>query len=126
MSRILHLKLRRKWFDMIAAGEKKEEYRNITTYWATRLVDELRSVDAPTDFSFMLKGFLWEMQTPEHYDVVQFMNGYNKNSPIMEMKCLGIKDGFTKPEWSEGYAPAFIIKLGNIISIKNYNQHDKF
>lgn len=107
---------------MIASGEKTEEYRNITTYWATRLVNELRAEDKPTDFTFILKGMLWSMQTPEHYDIVQFMNGYNKNVPVMELECLDIKDGFTKPEWSDGYAPAFIIKLGKMLSIKNYKQ----
>ena len=122
MSRILHLKLHRKFFDMIASGEKLEEYRNITTYWANRLVDELRAAEEPGDFTFMLKGFLWTMQTPQHYDIVQFMNGYNKKAPLMEVECLDIKDGFTKPEWSYGYAPAFIIKLGKILSIKNYKQ----
>ena len=34
----LHLTLNKKWFDMIAAGVKKEEYRSIKTYWIKRLV----------------------------------------------------------------------------------------
>ena len=33
----LHLVLKSKWYDMIASGEKKEEYRAITPYWANRI-----------------------------------------------------------------------------------------
>lgn len=33
----LHLVLKRKWFDMIAVGEKREEYRQIKPFWTTRL-----------------------------------------------------------------------------------------
>lgn len=31
--RTLTLHLKRKWFDLIKSGEKKEEYREQTTYW---------------------------------------------------------------------------------------------
>ena len=34
----LHLTLKKKWFDMIASGKKKEEYREIKPYWFERLV----------------------------------------------------------------------------------------
>lgn len=33
----LTLSLKKKWYDMIASGEKKEEYREITEYWNKRL-----------------------------------------------------------------------------------------
>ena len=35
----LHLILKRKWWDMIESGEKKEEYRTQSDYWIKRLVD---------------------------------------------------------------------------------------
>ncbi|HET8736229.1 MAG TPA: ASCH domain-containing protein, partial [Pricia sp.] len=34
----LHLNLKKKWFDMILSGEKKEEYREIKEYWIGRLI----------------------------------------------------------------------------------------
>lgn len=34
---ILPLVLKGKWYDMIASGEKKEEYRDYNSYWANRL-----------------------------------------------------------------------------------------
>ena len=33
----LHLNLKKQWYDMIGSGEKKEEYRDISDYWARRL-----------------------------------------------------------------------------------------
>lgn len=34
---MLVLPIKGKWFDMILAGEKKEEYRNYSPYWIKRL-----------------------------------------------------------------------------------------
>lgn len=34
---MLILPIKRKWFDMIKSEEKKEEYREIKPYWASRL-----------------------------------------------------------------------------------------
>lgn len=120
--RILHLTLKRKWFDRIACGDKKEEYRDIKPYWVNRLVDELKPKEGPTDFTFNLHGFLYEMQTPKEYDIVEFRNGYSKDAPTMQVECRGITDGFTSLKWADEYKPAFVIKLGKILSIKNYNK----
>lgn len=37
--KVLHLTLKKKWFDMIESGEKKEEYREIKPYWIRKLVN---------------------------------------------------------------------------------------
>ena len=34
---MLTLPIKKKWFDMIKSGEKKEEYREITPYYNSRL-----------------------------------------------------------------------------------------
>ena len=34
---MLTLPIKRKWFDMICRGEKREEYREPTDYWKERL-----------------------------------------------------------------------------------------
>lgn len=36
---VLSLVLKRKWYDMIASGEKREEYRDARPYWHTRLAN---------------------------------------------------------------------------------------
>ena len=36
--KILHLHVKKKYFDQIKAGDKKEEYRRETRYWRARLI----------------------------------------------------------------------------------------
>ena len=38
-NKTLHLVLKRKWWDMIASGEKNEEYRDFTHFYIKRLCD---------------------------------------------------------------------------------------
>ena len=42
---MLTLPIKRKWFDMIASGEKKEEYRALTDYYDTRFTNVPRFLD---------------------------------------------------------------------------------
>lgn len=67
VKKILHLTLLRKWFDEIASGRKKEEYRAIKQYWTVRLKDK-------------------------NYDEIYFKNGYGKNVPFMRVEYKGIKE----------------------------------
>ena len=94
--KILYLILKKEWFDMIASGEKKEEYRDIKPYYDTRL--------------------------NKAYDVVRFRNGYQKNAPVMtvELKeiCMGLGElKWGAPEWENVY----IISLGKILETQNYD-----
>lgn len=88
---VLHLTLKKEWFDMIASGEKREEYREIKPYWIKRLAGR-------------------------HYDYVHFRNGYNKGCPEMLVECKGIDVGYGKQRWGAGSAERYKIKLGRIIS----------
>jgi len=92
--RILHLTLKKKWFDMIASGEKKEEYREIKPYWTKRFGD-----------------FLVKIQ----FDQILFRNGYSKNAPTVRVECNGIDFGYGKEEWGGGHKEVYVIKLGEII-----------
>jgi len=87
---MLHLTLKKKWFDMIASGEKKEEYREIKPYWMKRFVGK-------------------------SYKVVQFRNGYSENSPtmVMELKCITV--GIGKKEWGAPDKKVYILHLGDFI-----------
>lgn len=96
--KVLHLVLKRKWFDMIASGEKKEEYREHKMYWKKRLV----------------KDGYWHSQVCKDFDIVRFRNGYAKDAPIMDVECLGISvEDEGKKEWGFEYR-CFVIKLGRI------------
>lgn len=97
MSKTLHLTLKKKWFDMIASGEKKEEYREIKDYWTKRLLH--------TDLSL------------NPYWLVQFRNGYSKDAPTITLVCKGISISEGNPKWGAvEFQKYFVIELGNIIS----------
>ena len=88
--KVLHLTVHKQWFDMIASGEKTEEYRKIKPHWDSRLNKD--------------------------YDAVRFTNGYGKHRPTMLLKLKSISTGKGNPEWG---APVdktvYIIKLGNMM-----------
>ena len=101
---ILHLTLERKWFEMIASGEKKEEYKRITAYWEKRL------------FSNGHYG------QPKQYDIIRFRNGYAKNAPEVDVKWMGCWVGHGEEKWGGSFLrDQYVIGLGKILSIKNYN-----
>lgn len=96
--RNLRLTLNKKWFDMIASGQKKEEYREIKKYWDQRLLHNGKI---------------------KQFDIVTFKNGYSRFSPMMsfEVKEIVIADG--KPEWgAEKGAKYYVIRLGDRIEQK--------
>ena len=99
----LHLTLKKKWFDMILSGEKKEEYREMKPYWEKRLYH------------------IWYplIRQFRDYDAIEFRNGYSKNAPIILVQCIEVTAGIGKPEWGAPDYPVFIIKLGEIIETKN-------
>lgn len=98
--RILHLTIKKQWFDMISKGLKKEEYREIKDYWIKRLKD-------------------MSLQDPFHdfipYDKIVFKNGYAKNAPTMVVNFDGIRIGKGNKDWGADDEVRFCIKLGNIL-----------
>lgn len=78
---MLTLPIKRKWYDMIASGEKKEEYRCLTPYYCKR---------------FANLQLFWEGGKPQFY--VRLRAGYRKDSPQMVIVCW-IDIGQGKPEW---------------------------
>lgn len=104
--KILQLTIKRKWFNLIASGVKKEEYREVKRYWEKRLIsnyDELMENG---------EGVVWFMD----YDLVKFRNGYHPDSPTLLIECKGIDVGPAVPEWSDNWqGNVFRIKLGDII-----------
>ena len=82
----LTLPLKRKWFDLIKDGTKKEEYRSINSYWIKRLLKcTERDLDAvwcrhmalsnPTE---ILNNFLERNEWLKHFDQLVFTLGYPK------------------------------------------------
>lgn len=99
---------------MIEYGGKKEEYRNATKYWQTRLHN-------------------WDKRiTPFCAPVVEFRRGYAHNAPRMAFWCLGLEtatgmkpyayvDGACgksrHPSWGEPSTPHFYIRLGGRVEL---------
>lgn len=93
----LNLVLKSQWYEMIKAGTKKEEYREITSYWERRLCF-----------------FPYDKKQPREFITVCFHKGYTKEKILIE--CKGIDIGEGRPEW--GAKPGqlyFKIKLGKEI-----------
>ena len=89
--RVLHLTLKRKWFDMILSGEKKEEYREIKPYWHRRLLTK-------------------------EFDVICFRNGYAKDAPRFTVELVQLFSGLGIIEWgAPEKTPVYILRLGNIL-----------
>lgn len=85
---MLILPIKKKWFDMIASGEKKEEYREIKPYWKTRFLNELKRTAFYNLSLYTVDIPIW----------VIFRNGYRKDSPTIKCECT-ISTGGGKPEW---------------------------
>lgn len=106
--KVLRLTVCKKWFDMIVAGTKDEEYREVKAYWAKRLTTNCEcSYDVANEY--YCGRIIYRPFTH-----VLFINGYSKNSPKVEKKikeiCIGLpKKGLCPDEWLE--AGFFIIKF---------------
>ena len=101
---MLVLPIKRKWFDMILSGEKKEEYRDISAYWITRLHKY---------FPMYLHSCF---PTGGVAECVKFRNGYRKDSPSFCALCelVDVREG--RPEW--GAEPGKKYYVLKIIEIK--------
>lgn len=105
----LTLSLKRKWFDMIKAGVKKEEYRVQNEYWIKRLLtcDE-KFLDALWDRASVypnstevLNRDLKNLFRIKHFDRLVFTLGYPKAGDTerrLEFKNPKIRIGTGRPE----------------------------
>lgn len=81
---MLTLPIKKKWFDMILAGEKTDEYREPTLYWERRLSNECRKQRVPKHgFGLRLK----------------IRNGYGKDAPSAIITLHNIDTGFGAECW---------------------------
>ena len=118
--KILHLVLIGKWYDMIASGEKTEEYRALTPYWCNRLIEKYgdywKEECATYPKDKLSKEYInqWKEELKfegyTHYDIVCFHRGYTNTTMTFEYETLDVDKG--KEEWGAPKEPVFIIKLG--------------
>jgi hypothetical protein len=83
---ILHLTVKKEWFDKIKSGRKRTEYREIKPYWTKRLC-------LPESFLLDKEGLSSTMFFKD-FDFVKIKNGYSKKSPELIFRCGGISVSF--------------------------------
>lgn len=86
-AKVLHLNLYARYFDAIANGEKREEYRALTPFWERRIENR-------------------------HYDIIVFRNGYRKNAPTMLVEYCGWRIGK-----SDSDKACYVLVLGRVLAI---------
>jgi hypothetical protein len=105
---VLHLNLKKKWFDMILSGKKTEEYREMSEYWKRVFQDH------SDRFKRLIK-----IKNSHHYPedvIICFSNGYAKNRKQFFIECKNIRVGYGKEKWgAEKTEQYFILSLGKIL-----------
>lgn len=95
---MLTLPIKKKWYDMILSGEKKEEYREIKPYYDSR-------------FKIYDSHF-------SSFENIVFRNGYKKDSPKIKCCCY-ISKGTGKPEWgAESDKEYYVLKILSVEEVK--------
>lgn len=89
---VLPLVLKGKWYDMIACGRKREEYRDESEYWRVRIDN-------------------WHDR--RGLPVVEFRRGYRKDAPKMWFTVSGVyfRKSAYACTWGEPLWPHFAIAL---------------
>ena len=103
---MLILPIKKKWYDMILSGEKKEEYREIKPYYTIRFKNAGMHLDPIGIDEFHL--------IHEPHEVL-FRNGYSSDSPSFVTNVYLTTD-YGKPEW--GALPGVKYYVLHIESIK--------
>ena len=132
----LHLTLTRNWFDAILCGEKNEEYRELKPYWIKRLIEINSPEEMPGENKVIPENIIFDMQSrlpeefdsvlkgyyskPKQYDVIEFSNGYGPNVPKMIVEYKGLSFGVGLYVFGAPNYPVFILQLGKILKVKNY------
>ena len=97
VNKMLTLPIKKQWFDMIAKGEKAEEYREIKPYYRTRF----QNIDL-LDKDGCASG---------RYAIIGVRNGYSKNAPTLIVTViLDIGEGETEWGAKEGEV-YYILKI---------------
>ena len=107
---MLILPIKKKWFDMIKSGEKKEEYREIKPYWTSRFKSYVGDIGNYKTFKY--RGGIGFTSIE---DEIIFRNGYSKTSPTVKCK-VRLKKGQGKKEWgAEPGKEYYILEIIRII-----------
>ena len=104
---VLPLVLKGKWYDLIAAGEKTEEYREYKDFWIKRIEKWQDS---------RISELIPHLE--QKIDVIAFSCGYKKPDMFFVCDHILLREGTPKhPEWGEPNIRHFALGLGERIEI---------
>ncbi len=103
---ILHLVLKKKWYDMIASGEKREEYREVKDYYRTRISNFIRRRNGKNVKKL----------------IVGFSCGRRKADLYMTVIGLNIYPNCLHPEWGEPKCDHWVICLGRRVMLADESE----
>lgn len=105
---MLTLPIKKKWFDMIKSGEKKEEYREIKPYWTERFRNALYDLTMTSYFGSIVYA----------QGTLIFKNGYQKNA--LKIRCfIELSQGYGRPEWgAEPNKQYYVLKVLSVEEVK--------
>lgn len=105
---MLTLPIKKKWFDMIKSGEKKEEYREIKPYWTRRFRNALYGLTMISPFGSIVYA----------QGTLIFKNGYQKNAP--KIRCfIELSQGYGRPDWgAEKGKLYYVLKILSVEEVK--------
>lgn len=104
---VLPLVLKKRWFDMIALGQKKEEYRDCTDYWETRILNWMEGAQ------------LFNLPA-----VIEFRLGYatraRRTAFLLGEAGPTIRkiNRFMHPDWGEPQCAHWVLPLGERVVLK--------
>lgn len=121
---MLTLPIKKKWFDMILSGEKKEEYREIKPYYESRLPKNFGYffTNGKLQTGYRFDACLQKNVEAEHETEIMFRNGYSKTSPSFIAKCT-LSVGTGKEGWgAEKDKQYFILTIHEILKGSGENE----
>lgn len=104
---MLVVPIKKKWFDMILSGEKKEEYREIKPYYTTRF----KNIGLIDDNGKLTDNIVQ----------VLFRNGYSNDSPSF-IADVSLDVGTAFPRWCDELGKIYYrLKVLKISDVKGVN-----
>lgn len=121
--KLLDLILKSKWYDMIASGKKREEYREIKPFWTQRIARRCSSCQEKGAVKQCLvdcDGLKYDKRLFSNFDCVRFRRGYTSTSMTFVVREIVIDTG--NPEWgAEPGKQYYVIRLGERASYSKFS-----
>ena len=104
------LPIKKQWFDLIKSGKKKEEYRDLSYYYAARFANMVKQNQKHDDESIQI--FIDECRSGKYRHGNEFpvviRNGYSAASPTLTMYC-NLSVGTGKEEWGAVHGEEYFV-----------------